>query len=119
MYRDESGIVLLNRYPYSYWHLLVALGYPRPTLLDYEPAQRAAFWKLIEVGAELIEKHFTLDKTLEGTDHILSADPAELAAITDGCRRVDAMLGDAVKRPGEGELANRDTMRGLFREPGA
>ncbi len=55
VYRNESGIVLLNRYPYSNGHLLVALGQPRPTLLDYEPAQRAAFWKLVEVGTELIE----------------------------------------------------------------
>lgn len=55
VYRDDQGFVLLNRYPYSNGHLLVALGQPRPTLLDYEPSQRAAFWKLVEVGAELIE----------------------------------------------------------------
>lgn len=55
VYRDSHGFVLLNRYPYSNGHLLVALGDPRPTLLDYEPAQRAAFWRLIEVGTELIE----------------------------------------------------------------
>ncbi|MEE8154895.1 MAG: HIT domain-containing protein [Phycisphaerales bacterium] len=56
IYRDEQGIVLLNRYPYSNGHLLTALGEPRPTLLDYEPAQRAAFWKLIEISADLIEQ---------------------------------------------------------------
>lgn len=66
------------------------------------------------LGAELIEKHFTLDKTLEGTDHVLAADPAELAAIAYGSRRIAAMLGERHKLPRPGELANRETMRGLF-----
>ncbi len=56
VYRDEHGIVLLNRYPYAGGHLLVALGDPRPTLLDYDPKQRAAFWRLIEVGTQLLEE---------------------------------------------------------------
>lgn len=68
------------------------------------------------LGAELIEKHFTLDKTLEGTDHILSADPAELAEITHGCRRVAMMLGEYGKQLTEGEQASRASMRHLFRE---
>lgn len=58
VYRDAQGIILLNRYPYAGGHLLVALGEPRPTLLDYEPAQRAAFWKLVEIATELIERTF-------------------------------------------------------------
>ena len=68
------------------------------------------------LGAELIEKHFTLDKTLEGTDHILSADPAELAEICHASRRVSVMLGESGKRPGADELTNRDAARGLFVE---
>jgi N,N'-diacetyllegionaminate synthase len=68
------------------------------------------------LGAELIEKHFTLDKTLEGTDHILSADAAELAAICYGSRRVSAMLGEPDKRPSTHEVTNRDAARGLFVE---
>ncbi len=56
VYRDEHGIVLLNRYPYAGGHLLVALGDPRPTLLDYAPKQRAAFWRLIEVATQLLEE---------------------------------------------------------------
>jgi len=66
------------------------------------------------LGAELIEKHFTLDKTLEGTDHILSADPVEMAFIAHGCRRVSNMLGALDKRPTEEELSNRTSMRELF-----
>ncbi len=56
VYRNEHGIALLNRYPYAGGHLLVALGDPRPTLLDYDPAQRAEFWKLIEIGTELVQR---------------------------------------------------------------
>ena len=56
VYRNEHGLILLNRYPYASGHLLVALGDPRPTLLDYEPQQRAAFWMLIELATELIER---------------------------------------------------------------
>ncbi len=56
--RNDQGLILLNRYPYAGGHLLVALGDARPTLLDYEPPQRAAFWGLIELGTELIERTF-------------------------------------------------------------
>ena len=54
--RTEAGMVLLNRYPYANGHLLVALGEPRPTLLDYDPAQRAAFWHLIEIAMDLMQR---------------------------------------------------------------
>ncbi len=54
--RDASGMILLNRYPYANGHLLVALGEPRPRLLDYTPEQRAALWRLIERGMELMER---------------------------------------------------------------
>jgi ATP adenylyltransferase len=52
-------MVLLNRYPYANGHLLVALGDPRPALLDYEPAQREAFWSLIETGVALMQRTLT------------------------------------------------------------
>ncbi len=55
VYRDETGIILLNRYPYTNGHLLTALGEPRPTLLDYPTEQRAAFWRLIEIGMALMQ----------------------------------------------------------------
>ncbi|MBS0190725.1 MAG: HIT domain-containing protein [Phycisphaerales bacterium] len=53
--RDEMGMILLNLYPYAGGHLLVALGDPRPTLLDYDPAQRAALWRLTDTAAELMQ----------------------------------------------------------------
>jgi ATP adenylyltransferase len=56
IYRNEHGMILLNRYPYANGHLMTALGEPRPTLLDYDPAQRHEFWQLVEIAAELMEK---------------------------------------------------------------
>lgn len=56
VYRNADGIVLLNRYPYANGHLMAALGEPRPTLLDYEPSQRGAFWKLVEVAFDLCHR---------------------------------------------------------------
>jgi ATP adenylyltransferase len=50
-----GGIVLLNGFPYSNGHLLVALGDPRPTLLDYDPAQRAALWRLTDAAMALMQ----------------------------------------------------------------
>lgn len=54
--RNEHGLILLNAFPYSNGHLLVALGDARPTLLDYESDQRAAFWNLIEIAADLMQR---------------------------------------------------------------
>ena len=59
----------------------------------------------------MIEKHFTLDKTQRPGDHVLSAEPDELADAIGMIRRIEAMLGDGVKRPAEGE----DAMRPLIR----
>ena len=53
--RTDMGMILLNRYPYAGGHLLVALGEPRPSLLDYAPDQRAALWKLSDLAAELMQ----------------------------------------------------------------
>jgi len=54
VHRDHEGMILLNRYPYSNGHLLVALGDPRPTLLDYNPDQRAHLWRLVDLAMELV-----------------------------------------------------------------
>jgi N,N'-diacetyllegionaminate synthase len=57
----------------------------------------------VALGAEVIEKHFTLDKSLPGTDHILSADPDELKQLVKGVREVEKMLGSYSKKPTEDE----------------
>ena len=56
VHRTAHGMVLLNRYPYANGHLLVALGDARPTLLEYDSEQRAAFWSLVEHAASLMQR---------------------------------------------------------------
>ena len=62
----------------------------------------------VALGALVIEKHLTLDRTLPGPDHSASLEPGEFAAMTAGIRRVSAMLGDGVKAPAPEEM---DTAR--------
>ncbi|HEB60901.1 MAG TPA: HIT domain-containing protein [Phycisphaeraceae bacterium] len=56
LYRDGEGMILLNRYPYSNGHLLVALGEGRPRLLDYTQAQRTKLMELTSLAAAIIEE---------------------------------------------------------------
>ncbi len=62
-------------------------------------------------GAVLVEKHFTLDRTLPGPDHQASLEPHELAAMVTHIRDVELALGDGVKRPSTAELANLKVVR--------
>lgn len=63
------------------------------------------------LGAQVIEKHFTLDRTMEGPDHKASLEPEELTAMVRAIRRVGAALGDGRKRPTASELPNRQVAR--------
>lgn len=56
VHRDAHGMILLNRYPYANGHLLVALGDARSTLSEYEPSQRAQFWRLVDMAMDLVER---------------------------------------------------------------
>lgn len=58
------------------------------------------------LGASIIEKHFTLDKTMEGPDHQASLEPDELKAMVAEIRHVEAALGDGIKRPSPSERKN-------------
>jgi ATP adenylyltransferase len=55
VYRNEHGLILLNRYPYSNGHLLVALGDARARLMDYSTTQRAHLWSLVDLAAALVD----------------------------------------------------------------
>ena len=59
----------------------------------------------VALGAEIIEKHFTTDRTLPGPDHRASLEPHELAAMVRGIRSTEAALGDGKKLPRPSELA--------------
>lgn len=62
-------------------------------------------------GAVLIEKHFTLDKTMEGPDHKASLDPTELESMVVAIRAVELALGDGIKRPTHSEVKNKTVVR--------
>lgn len=62
-------------------------------------------------GACVLEKHFTLDKSLPGPDQAVSADPGELRALVDGLAQIHVALGSARKRPAPGEWEMRETFR--------
>lgn len=65
----------------------------------------------VALGAVVIEKHFTLDRTMEGPDHKASLEPHELKALVAGIRKVEAALGDGVKKPGPTERRNIEPVR--------
>lgn len=60
----------------------------------------------VVLGATVIEKHFTLDKNMEGPDHKASLEPHELKEMVDAIRNVEKALGDGVKQPAESERKN-------------
>lgn len=61
----------------------------------------------VAMGASVIEKHFTLDRTLPGPDHQASLEPAELSAMVAAIRNIEAALGDGIKRLTPSEARNK------------
>lgn len=57
----------------------------------------------VAMGADMLEKHFTLDRALPGPDHLASLEPGELAALVAGVRDIEAARGSGEKRPAESE----------------
>jgi len=60
----------------------------------------------VALGASIIEKHFTLDKDMEGPDHAASLAPEELSALVHEVRNVERALGNGIKKPVAVELKN-------------
>lgn len=65
----------------------------------------------VALGATVIEKHFTLDRTLPGPDHAASLEPQELATLIAQIRAVEQALGSSVKQPTASELPVRALVR--------
>ncbi len=63
------------------------------------------------LGAVVIEKHFTLDKSLPGPDHAASLEPADLKKMIQAIREVQLALGDGCKVPAPAEIENRKVAR--------
>ncbi len=63
------------------------------------------------MGAEIIEKHFTLDHNMEGPDHKASLEPDELKAMVEGIRNIEKALGNGIKTASRSEKKNMDIAR--------
>lgn len=81
------------------------VGYSDHTLGIEVPIAAAA------LGADVIEKHFTLDNNLPGPDHRASLDPSELAAMVKAVRHIEEALGSAEKRVADSERPNIEVAR--------
>ena len=83
----------------------VAFGYSDHTLgIEVDIAA-------VAMGASIIEKHFTLDKTMQGPDHKASLEPHELKAMVQGIRNIELALGSEVKQPSPSEMPNMQVAR--------
>jgi N,N'-diacetyllegionaminate synthase len=77
---------------------------------DHTPGIEVAI-AAVAMGATLIEKHFTLDRSLPGPDHKASLEPAELGAMVAAIRNIEAALGDGIKRVAPSEAKNQPIAR--------
>ncbi len=83
----------------------VAVGYSDHTDCIEVPIAAVA------LGANVIEKHFTLDCNMVGPDHKASLEPKSFRAMVEGIRRVEQALGGALKKPSPSELKNKTVVR--------
>ncbi len=83
----------------------VAIGYSDHTLGIEIPIAA------VTLGAKVIEKHFTLDKTMEGPDHKASLEPQELKAMVKAIRTIETALGNGIKKPSKSEQKNISVAR--------
>ena len=78
----------------------VAVGYSDHTLgIEVDIAA-------VAIGASVIEKHFTLDNTMDGPDHKASLEPKDFKLMVDSIRNIEKSLGDGIKKPSQSEFKN-------------
>ena len=65
----------------------------------------------VALGASVIEKHFTLDKTMNGPDHKASLEPDELKQMVKAIRNIELAMGDGIKKPSPSEKPNMQVAR--------
>lgn len=65
----------------------------------------------VALGAVMIEKHFTLDRNMDGPDHKASLEPHELKQLCEGIRNIEKAFGDGVKAPAESEIGTLKAAR--------
>jgi sialic acid synthase SpsE/sugar phosphate isomerase/epimerase len=81
-------------------------------LIGYSGHERGTAVSLgaVALGAKVIERHFTLDRNMEGPDHAASLETADFAAMIAGIRQLDQALGDGKKVVSQGEMINRENL---------
>ncbi len=99
---DEANLAVINTFK-NYFDILV--GYSDHTV----GVGAAAF--AIPMGASVVEKHFTLDKSQEGPDHKASLSPDELKEFVKLVRKVDAYMGSSIKKPNLSETKTRASLQ--------
>jgi len=65
----------------------------------------------VAMGATVIEKHYTLDKDMDGPDHKASLDPLELNTMVSTIRNIELALGSSIKKPSQSETPNIEIVR--------
>ena len=83
----------------------VKVGYSDHTLRIEVPIAAVA------MGATVIEKHFTFDRTMDGPDHAASLEPDELKQMIYSIRNIENAMGDGQKNPSKSEESNIDVVR--------
>jgi len=82
-------------------------------LIGYSGHERgiAVTLAAVALGACVVERHFTLDRGMEGPDHAASLEPAEFCRLVEGIREIEQALGDGGKRRiSQGEMINRENL---------
>lgn len=82
-------------------------------LIGYSGHERGIAVSLAAVGlgAKVLERHFTFDRTMEGPDHAASLEPAEFKLLVAGIREIEEALGDGLQRiVSQGEMINRENL---------
>jgi N,N'-diacetyllegionaminate synthase len=104
-YPAEFGDVNLNAMQTIGRAFSVPIGYSDHTL------GIAVSTAAVALGATVIEKHFTIDKQMQGPDHSASLNPTELTEMIDSIRSVERAMGTSVKAPTAAELPIRALVR--------
>lgn len=99
---EDSNILAMNAIKEA---CQVEVGYSDHVIANY------ACFAAVALGARIIEKHFTLDKKMEGPDHECSLNPIEFKDLVHGIRQIEASLGSGIKTPTKAEVANTFAMR--------
>lgn len=100
---------------------MVAMGHALDVMIGYSDhiETNEACYAAVALGAKVIEKHFTLDRSMKGPDHKASLNPEEFKKMIQGVKGVEKSLGSPVKFPSEVEINNTKGMRRSIASVGA